>query len=162
MDSRNHSEKAKGASGSDFSARSLLYGVLLGTGVGIACAAIFVIVGTAVAYSRADPSSIEKIAALIALYLSSALGAYASVKFSRQSCALCGVFFSALWLSFILIVAFALPANSVTDGEGPSFVWHTLVIVSSFIGAFLGGGRKGSGRRKKKNTSKRRKKSKSK
>jgi len=94
-----------------------------------------------IAYSTEDPCSMIKPLSLTALYLSSAIGGFCAMKLSgKLASGLISGIFTALFIFFLSVIPICKTGNDI----GTSLILNSLIIPSSFLGAFIAKPRRAS------------------
>lgn len=129
----------KAASVNDTTLQKTLRASLFGFLISVALGALLLFVGTAVAYSTADPLPLIPPIAYTVLYLSALFGGFACAKLNKRApyltCSLCSGAF--LLLGFV-ISALIPDSNDSVSSLGASLLLRSAEILIFFLGAAIG------------------------
>lgn len=126
-------------SGDDSTLIKTLKASLLGLLITLAVSFLLLLIGTAVAYSTADPGSLIAPVSYVALYMSAFFGGFACAKLNRRAPYLTsGLASGAFVLIGLLLSAIMSDSLSSLDSVWIGLVLRLAVILIFFVGTLLG------------------------
>ena len=105
----------------------------------VAISFLLLLIGTAVAYSTSDPSSLIDPVSYVSLYMASFFGGFACAKLNHHSPYLSSGLASSAFVLLSLLAAIAMPSSvSSLDSAWISLLLRLAVILLFFVGTMFG------------------------
>ena len=127
------------APSTDHSFLGICQSAWFGAMFGMLAAAILLFSVTAIGYATADPCALTKPLALAALYLSSLVAGFATIRRERGMALLCGSLGGLFLMLVFLLLSLLLRGHAEESFQGvPPLLLRLFMLPSAAIGGFLG------------------------
>ena len=113
--------------------------VATGTGVGLLCFSLLILIFSGLCLALDDPHTLSFALSLAAIYLSALVSGFASVKRNhKEDALLCGIATGILFMLILCALLLFIPTAEADSAPSHTIILRLLVIPLSIVGSFLG------------------------